>query len=519
MSAAARHESRSRGRATSTRSSTRAPGRSCSSREWAGAPSAPGRRSASGPTLAGASPSRSWWSPSTPTARCWGSPPATTSAPATSRGPTPCTFRRRRSMTARARSGRRSSRRGRWGRGPSSRSSCRSAAGARCSSPTARRPRGCTATGRISGAGCGRAELLRRRAAHDRHRDRPGRRGEPGRWRSGDRPRRRDRRAGQHRAHGRRRRRRLTDSGVGALHLTPGVSRPGRPAPPWGAIRVPHARQAANHRWRSREAAIPSGHDRCRVRPQLPRDLRALALHPDLGPEPGRDRGDADRVRRRPPRPVSRISRIPEALVSARPEPTHHSNWTTAARRRVFGTLPPEKLLPDGQPSYVASWIYVFGVLTLTSLAVIILSGTILALKGPGWWHDSSIGHFFNSVHLWAVELFFFFMVIHLWGKYWMSAWRGGRARVWMTGAVTFLVAIPCALTGYVAQQNFDAQWISTQAKDAMNAVGIGSFFNLLNFGQIYGYHVFLLPAAVVALAGAHVLLVRRHGVVPPLEV
>ena len=101
---------------------------------------------------------------------------------------------------------------------------------------------------------------------------------------------------------------------------------------------------------------------------------------------------------------------------------------------------------------------------------------------------------------MWSVELFFFFMVIHLWGKYWMAAWRGGRARVWMTGAVTFLVAIPCALTGYVSQQNFDAQWISTQAKDAMNAAGIGSFFNLMNFGQMYSYHVFLLPAAVVAL-------------------
>jgi ubiquinol-cytochrome c reductase cytochrome b subunit len=193
-------------------------------------------------------------------------------------------------------------------------------------------------------------------------------------------------------------------------------------------------------------------------------------------------------------------------------------SWTVALRRRAVAALPPEKLLPDGQPSYVASWIYVFGVLTLASLIVLIASGTILALKGPGWWHDAGIGHFFNSVHLWAVELFFFFMVIHLWGKYWMSAWRGGRARVWMTGAVTFLVAIPCALTGYISQQNFDAQWISTQAKDAMNSVGIGSFFNLLNFGQIYGYHVFLLPAAVVALVIGHVLLVRRHGVVPPLE-
>jgi ubiquinol-cytochrome c reductase cytochrome b subunit len=193
------------------------------------------------------------------------------------------------------------------------------------------------------------------------------------------------------------------------------------------------------------------------------------------------------------------------------------NSWTVALRRRLVAVLPPEKLLPDGQPAYVASWIYVFGVLTLSALGTIILSGTILALKGPGWWHTSGIGHFFNSIHMWSVELFFFFMVVHLWGKYWMSAWRGGRARVWMTGAITFLIAIPCALTGYVSQQNFDAQWISTQAKDAMNSVGIGAFFNLLDFGQIYGYHVFLLPGAVVALVIAHVLLVRRHGVVPPL--
>jgi hypothetical protein len=47
---------------------------------------------------------------------------------------------------------------------------------------------------------------------------------------------------------------------------------------------------------------------------------------------------------------------------------------------------------------------------------------------------------------------------------------------------------------------------------------GIGSFFNLLNFGQMYSYHVLLLPAAVVALVIGHVLLVRKHGVVPPFR-
>jgi len=196
--------------------------------------------------------------------------------------------------------------------------------------------------------------------------------------------------------------------------------------------------------------------------------------------------------------------------------PSAKRSWTAALRERAVAALPPDKLLPDGQPSFMSSWIYVFGVLSLAALVVIIGSGSILTLKGPGWWHFTGIGHFFNSIHLWSVELFFFFMVIHLWGKYWMAAWRGGRARVWMTGAVTFVVAVPCALTGYVSQQNFDAQFISTQAKDAMNAASVGAFFNLTNFGQMYSYHVFLLPLAVVGLVAAHILLVRKHGIVPP---
>jgi Cytochrome b(N-terminal)/b6/petB len=193
------------------------------------------------------------------------------------------------------------------------------------------------------------------------------------------------------------------------------------------------------------------------------------------------------------------------------------SSWTGRLRESAVRSWPPERLLPDSQPSYVASWIYVFGAATIGALIVIVASGVILGLKGPAWWHDTSIGLFFNSVHLWAVELFFFTMVVHLWGKFFMAAWRGGRTRTWISGAVIFLVSIGTAFTGYVSQQNFDSQWISTQGKDAMNSVGIGAFFNVTNFGQMYTYHVLLLPVAVIALTAGHILLVRRHGVVPPL--
>jgi quinol-cytochrome oxidoreductase complex cytochrome b subunit len=194
-------------------------------------------------------------------------------------------------------------------------------------------------------------------------------------------------------------------------------------------------------------------------------------------------------------------------------------SWTAALRRRAVRDLSPEQLLPDRQPTYVASWIYVFGVLTLAALIVIIASGSVLAVKGPEWWHHSSVGHFVNSVHLWSVELFFFFMVVHLWGQFFMAAWRGNRALTWMTGAIAFLASIGTAFTGYLIQSNFDSQWIATQAKDGMNSVGIGAFWNVLDFGQMLLWHVLLLPIAVAVIVALHLVMVRRRGVVPPIGV
>ena len=168
--------------------------------------------------------------------------------------------------------------------------------------------------------------------------------------------------------------------------------------------------------------------------------------------------------------------------------------WTARVRRRALRLLPPGKLLPDRQPAYVASWVYVFGVASLAALGVAIASGFALALGGPDWWHYNPVGHFFNSLHLWSVELFMALLVIHLWGKFWMAAWRGRRAMTWITGVVAFLASIVECFTGYLSQQNFDSQWISTSGKDAFNSVGVGAFFNVMNFGQMLMWHIVLHP-------------------------
>jgi ubiquinol-cytochrome c reductase cytochrome b subunit len=166
----------------------------------------------------------------------------------------------------------------------------------------------------------------------------------------------------------------------------------------------------------------------------------------------------------------------------------------------------------------VASWIYVFGVATLAAFVIVMVTGGLLAIGGVAWWHVSSLGLFVNSLHLWSVELFFAFMVIHLWGKFWMAAWRGGRALTWITGMVLFLASIGTAFTGYLSQGNFASQWISAEGKDGINSIGVGAFFNVLNPGQMILWHVVLLPFAVGAITVMHVILVRRHGVVPPID-
>jgi quinol-cytochrome oxidoreductase complex cytochrome b subunit len=192
--------------------------------------------------------------------------------------------------------------------------------------------------------------------------------------------------------------------------------------------------------------------------------------------------------------------------------------WTARAREEMARRLPMENLLPDRQPYYVGSWVYVFGVVTIAALVLTVLSGVILALAGPDWWHFSAAGRFFNSVHFWSVQLFFVFMVLHLWGQYFMASWRGGRAATWMIGVVIFAISIGAAFTGYLSQQNFASQWIAVSAKDALNAAGLGAFFNVLNFGQMYGIHVVLLPAAIIVLVALHILWVRMKGVVRPID-
>jgi ubiquinol-cytochrome c reductase cytochrome b subunit len=205
--------------------------------------------------------------------------------------------------------------------------------------------------------------------------------------------------------------------------------------------------------------------------------------------------------------PVTGTSGV-ERFSWSRPSP-----WLRGYLVRNF---PLRKLLPDREPAYVSSVLYTMGVLTLASLVVAVASGVIIGLGGVSFWHTNTFGAFMNSIHFWSVQAMFLFMAVHFITSFFTMAWRGGRGWTWITGVLAFIVSILTAFTGFLMMTNWDSQWIGQQAKDAFNALGIGSIWNMMNAGQQFTMHMVLTVGLLLSVVGTHIVLIRRRGVTPP---
>jgi quinol-cytochrome oxidoreductase complex cytochrome b subunit len=193
-------------------------------------------------------------------------------------------------------------------------------------------------------------------------------------------------------------------------------------------------------------------------------------------------------------------------------------NLTRETQSLLADNLSLEDALPTRMPVYVNSIVYLFGATILSALSALIATGVVMCVFGPGWYHGSRVGHFVNSLHFWSVQVFFAALVLHLTSKFLMAAWRDGRWKTWMVGALAFGLAVFTGLTGFLSQTNWDSQWIAVQAKDGLNAMGVGAFFNTMDTGQALTLHVVVLPFLLVLLVAVHLFFVRREGPVKPVE-
>ena len=173
----------------------------------------------------------------------------------------------------------------------------------------------------------------------------------------------------------------------------------------------------------------------------------------------------------------------------------------------------------DRQPAYVASWIYVFGVLTISALVVVVASGLVLhAGRGGVVAHVRARPFRELGAPVECRAVLIATMVIHLWGTFWMAAWRGRRGLTWVTGVVAFVASIATAFTGYLTQSNFDSQWISGEAKDGINSIGVGAFFNVLDPSQMLMWHIVLFPLPSGSSSVRQLVPSVGTALVPPLD-
>lgn len=194
-------------------------------------------------------------------------------------------------------------------------------------------------------------------------------------------------------------------------------------------------------------------------------------------------------------------------------------NLTKKVQDALKRNMSLEDALPTKMPVYVNSMGYLFGVIALCAIAMLFMSGLIMAFFGPTWYHFSKTGHYINSVHFWSVQILFVALIAHLITKFFIAGWRDGRFFTWFWGILCFALAIITGLSGYVIQTDYDSQWIAVQAKDAFNALGIGAFINLMDTGQMLTIHVVLLPITLLLFVLIHLFFVRRDSPVKPIDI
>ncbi|HVA96150.1 MAG TPA: cytochrome b N-terminal domain-containing protein [Candidatus Acidoferrales bacterium] len=167
-------------------------------------------------------------------------------------------------------------------------------------------------------------------------------------------------------------------------------------------------------------------------------------------------------------------------------------------------------------PSYANKIYYSLGFLSMIAFTLLVITGIVLTFFGPDWWLISPVGVLTRSIHLWAVQAFVIFVILHLLIVFLTGGYRAPRQFVWVLGSLMFFFSLAEAEFGYVLRNDFSSQWRSLQGADFWNGTGMGTFINNLNYAQIYGIHVVVIPFIIIFLLFLHYALVRLRGIAKP---
>ena len=190
-------------------------------------------------------------------------------------------------------------------------------------------------------------------------------------------------------------------------------------------------------------------------------------------------------------------------LDKAAGRPEDADQWTARLRTTAVDALPPQRLLPDRQPAYVASWIYVFGVVTVSALIVVIVTGWCW----PSWARPggtsrrpacsstpSTCGASRSSSSPWSCTCGA--------SSSWPPGVVGARRRgspAWCPSWCPWARPSPATCPSRTSTPSGSAPRPRTGSTPPVP----GAIFNVTNFGQMLMWHITLLPLCVVPWSGS----------------
>jgi ubiquinol-cytochrome c reductase cytochrome b subunit len=194
-----------------------------------------------------------------------------------------------------------------------------------------------------------------------------------------------------------------------------------------------------------------------------------------------------------------------------------------------------EEEIPGG-----ASFFYSFGSVILIVFSIQAATGIMQlfyyvpsvedAYKSLGYLHAKvPFGWLIHGLHYWGAQVIIILMFLHVARVFLWGAYKRPRELTWIAGVVLLLVLMAFSLTGATLpwdQKGYWAGQVSTSVSGVIPVVGNvqkillrgGEGMGQLTITRFFGIHVALLPLALMALFGFHIVAMRRFGNAGPWE-
>jgi ubiquinol-cytochrome c reductase cytochrome b subunit len=138
--------------------------------------------------------------------------------------------------------------------------------------------------------------------------------------------------------------------------------------------------------------------------------------------------------------------------------------------------------------------------------------------------HQISFGWFIRALHGWGSNFMVALVLIHMIQVFLFGAFKYPRELTWIVGVFLLLMTLAMAFTGQVLRFDQDAYWglgIGASIMGRVPVIGHNLVHLMLGgpiiagetLSRFFAIHVFIVPGALIAFVGVHLLMVLKLGI------